>query len=106
MKIPTILAAASYLTSRRNVTAENLKTAIVTVLFFLIPALILVLQNETGVALVYLGIIPVVLFWSGLLYGISLLFISPAFVVYFTILYFSLSLVVNFLFSFELVYLS
>src|SRR5690625_8036833 len=59
MKIPTILAAASYLTSRRNVTAENLKTAIVTVLFFLVPALILVLENETGVALVYQGIIPV-----------------------------------------------
>lgn len=97
MKIPTILAAASYLTSRRNVTAENLKTAIVTVLFFLIPALILVLQNETGVALVYLGIIPVVLFWSGLPYGISLLIISPAIIGYFTILDFRLGLAAAFL---------
>ena len=86
MKIPTILAAASYLTSRRNTTTENLKTAVVTVLFFLIPALILVLQNETGVAIVYLGIIPAVLFWSGLPYGISLFIISPAIIGYFSIL--------------------
>lgn len=86
MKIPTILAAASYLTSKRNTTTENLKTAVVTVLFFLIPALILVLQNETGVAIVYLGIIPAVLFWSGLPYGISLFIISPAFIGYFSIL--------------------
>lgn len=86
MKIPTILAAASYLTSRRNTTTEDLKTAVITVLFFLIPALILVLQNETGVAIVYLGIIPAVLFWSGLPYGISLFIISPAIIGYFSIL--------------------
>lgn len=85
MKIATILTAAAYLTNRRDVSAENLKTAFVTVLIFLLPAAILILQNEAGVAIVYLGVLPIVLFWSGLPYGISLLMISPAIVGYFTI---------------------
>jgi len=85
-KIATILAAASYLTNRRDISSENLKTALITVLIFAIPIILLVLQNETGVAIVYLGILPVVLFWSGLPYGISALMVSPAIIVYFTIL--------------------
>lgn len=93
MKIATILAAAAYLTNRRDVTAENLKTAFVTVLIFLIPAGLLILQNETGVAIVYLGVLPIVLFWSGLPYGISLLMISPAIVGYFTIFDYRLGIV-------------
>tara|TARA_R100001143_G_C3361345_1_gene136846 strand:+ start:17412 stop:18662 length:1251 start_codon:yes stop_codon:yes gene_type:complete len=85
-KIATLLAAASYLTNRRDISSENLKTALVTVLIFAIPAILLVMQNEAGVAIVYLGILPVVLFWSGLPYGISALMVSPAFIAYFTIL--------------------
>ncbi len=85
-KIATILAAASYLTSRRDISSENLKTALTTVAIFLLPAFLLVLQNEAGVAIVYLGILPVVLFWSGLPYGISALMISPAIIGYFTVL--------------------
>ncbi len=86
MKAATILAAASYLTSRRNVSAENLKTALVTVVIFLVPVILLLAQNEAGVGIVYLGLLPVVLFWSGLPYGISLLMISPALIGYFTVL--------------------
>lgn len=85
-KIATILAAASYLTSRRDISAENLKPALMTVLIFAVPAILLVLQNEAGVAIVYLGILPVVLFWSGLPYGISALMVSPALIGYFTVL--------------------
>lgn len=85
-KIATILAAANYLTSRRDVTAENLKTALTTVAIFMIPVVLLLLQNEAGIAIVYLAILPVVLFWSGLPYGISLFMISPALIGYFTIL--------------------
>lgn len=86
MKAATILAAANYLTSRRDVSSENLKTALITVVIFMIPVILLLLQNEAGVGIVYLGILPVVLFWSGLPYGISMLMISPALVGYFTIL--------------------
>lgn len=85
-KITTILAAASYLTNHRDITSENLKTALVTVLIFAIPIVLLLLQNEAGVAIVYLGILPVVLFWSGLPYGLSAFIVSPAFIAYFTIL--------------------
>ena len=85
-KIATILAAASFLTSRRDISSENLKTALTTVAIFLLPAFLLILQNEAGVAIVYLGILPVVLFWSGLPYGISALMISPAIIGYFTVL--------------------
>lgn len=85
-KIATILAAAGYLTSRRDISAENLKPALMTVLFFTVPAVLLVLQNEAGVAIVYLALLPVVLFWSGLPYGISALMVSPAVIGYFSIL--------------------
>lgn len=85
-KITTILAATSYLTSRRNITSENLKTAFVTVMIFLVPVILLIFQNEAGVAVIYLSLLPVILFWSGLPYGISLLVVSPAIIGYFTIL--------------------
>ena len=85
MKLATILAAANYLTSRRNITAENLKTASVALLFFLLPVVLLLLQNEAGVAVVFLALIPFVLFWSGLPYGVSLLMISPAIIGYSTV---------------------
>ncbi|NBB77396.1 MAG: FtsW/RodA/SpoVE family cell cycle protein [Bacteroidetes bacterium] len=85
-KVATILAAANYLTSRRDISTENLKTALTTVMIFLIPVALLLLQNEAGIAIVYLAILPVVLFWSGLPHGISLLMISPAIIGYFAVL--------------------
>ncbi|MEX0771362.1 MAG: FtsW/RodA/SpoVE family cell cycle protein [Balneolaceae bacterium] len=85
-KLATILAAAHYLTSRRNLSAENITTALVVVMLFAIPVILLILQSETGSALVYLGLLPIVLFWSGLPYGISLFMIAPAIIAYFTII--------------------
>lgn len=85
-KLATILAAASYLTGKRELSSGNLKTALVVVLLFAIPVSLLLLQNEAGVALVYIGLLPIVLFWSGLPYAISLLMISPAIIAYFTII--------------------
>lgn len=86
MKIATILAVANYLTSRRDISAENLKTALTTVLLILIPAILVILQNDTGTAIIFLAMIPVVLFWSGLPYGISLFIISPAIIGYLSII--------------------
>lgn len=86
MKIATILAVANYLTSRRNISAENLKTALTTVLIILVPAVLVLLQNDTGTALIFMALIPVILLWSGLPYGISLFIISPAIIGYTTIL--------------------
>jgi len=86
MKIATILAVANYLTSRRNISTENIKTALVTVFLIVFPALLVILQNDTGTAIIFFAMIPVVLFWSGLPYGISLFIISPAIVGYLSII--------------------
>src|SRR5690625_883340 len=86
MKIATILAVSNYLTSRRNISAENLKTALTAVLIILIPTLLVFLQNDSGTAIIFLALIPVVLFWSGLPYGISLFMISPAIIGYLSII--------------------
>lgn len=85
-KLATILAVANYLTSRRNISAENIKTAFSALAFFAVPVILLVLQNETGIAIVFMALLPVMLFWSGLPYGISLLMISPALIGYFSVL--------------------
>lgn len=86
MKLATILAVANYLTSRRDITAENLKTACVALLFFAVPVILLILQNEAGIAIVFIALLPFMLFWSGLPHGISLLIISPALIAYFTVI--------------------
>lgn len=86
LKLATILAVANYLTHKRNVNVNNLKTALTTVLLVLVPVIVIILQNDTGTALVLLALLPVVLFWSGLPYGISLFIISPAIIGYFSVI--------------------
>jgi len=86
MKLATILAVASYLTHRRDMSVGNLKTALTTVLMIIVPVIVILLQNDTGTAIILVTLIPVVLFWSGLPYGISLLIVSPAIVGYFTVI--------------------
>lgn len=85
LKLATILAVANYLTHRRNVNVNDLQTALTTVLLVLVPVIIIILQNDTGTALVLLALLPVVLFWSGLPYGLSLFIISPAIIGYFSV---------------------
>ncbi len=86
MKLGTILAVANYLSGQRDLSSENIKTALTTLGFFLLPIILLILQNETGTAIIFLGLLPVILFLSGLSYGISLLMISPALIAYFTVI--------------------
>ncbi|MEX0685866.1 MAG: rod shape-determining protein RodA [Balneolales bacterium] len=86
MKLATILVVATYLTSEKDISAERFKPALIVVLLMLFPAGIIILQNDTGTALVIIALIPVMLFWSGLPRGISLFMVSPALVAYFTII--------------------
>lgn len=86
MKIATILATATYLTSQRNISAENFRHASITVGLILVPAVLVVMQNDVGTALIFLSLIPIMLFWSGLPQGVSLFIISPAIVVYTSII--------------------
>jgi rod shape determining protein RodA len=105
MKLATILAAANYLTSRRDITAENLKTAFTALLFFIIPVILLILQNEAGVAVIFLALLPFVLFWSGLPHGISLLMISPAIIGYFAVIDWQYGLIAALLLTFSIFFL-
>lgn len=86
MKLSTIMATAAYLTGRRNITTQKWRHALVAILMISMPVILIILQNDLGTALVFIALIPVVLFWSGLPYGTSLLIISPAVVLYLTLL--------------------
>src|SRR5699024_4946465 len=86
MKVATILAVANYLTSQRNISAENLRHALVTIGLLLVPTILVLMQNDTGTALVFLALIPIMLFWSGLPYGISLFMVSPVVIAYLSII--------------------
>lgn len=86
MKVATVLAVAHYLTSQRNISAENLRYALTALILIAIPAILVVLQNDTGTAIIFFALIPVMLFWSGLPYGVSLFMISPAIIGYMTII--------------------
>lgn len=86
MKVATILAVANYLTSRRNITAENLRYALIAVSLIALPTALVILQNDMGTAIVFLTLIPVMLFWSGLPYGVSLFIVSPAIIGYLSVI--------------------
>ncbi len=86
MKVATILAAANYLTSRRDISAENVRYALTAVVIILIPTALVFLQSDLGSVLIFLSLIPVILFWSGLPYGVSLFIISPAIIVYLSVI--------------------
>jgi rod shape determining protein RodA len=84
-KIGAILAVSNFLTSSRNISSERLRDAIVAVVIIATPAVLILLQNDTGTALVLLALIPIILFWSGLPYGISVFIVAPAVIGYFTV---------------------
>ncbi|MGI6320546.1 MAG: rod shape-determining protein RodA [Bacteroidales bacterium] len=73
-KVATAMAMAKYISTQGS-RMELLSTQIKTSLFFLVPTLIVILQNDTGSALVFLGFIfvmyregmPGTLLWLGLI---------------------------------------
>lgn len=93
MKIATIMAVASYLTSRRNISVENIRYAFISVVIILIPTGLVIAQNDFGTAIIFIALIPVMLFWSGLPYGVSLFIISPAIILYLTVVNWQLGVV-------------
>lgn len=85
-KLATILAVSAFLSKQRDVLGERIIPALVVVILILIPTFIIFLQNDTGTALVLISLIPIMLFWSGIPYGIALLMISPVLIGYFSII--------------------
>lgn len=95
MKLATVLAVASYLTSRRDISAVRVKSALIATVLILIPVIVIILQNDTGTALVFLPLIPVMLFLSGLPHGVSVMMISPAIIGYVTIIDWKIGIIVT-----------
>jgi rod shape determining protein RodA len=86
MKVGTILAVANYLTSRRESEAGTIKTALTATMMLFLPVVIILIQSDTGTALVFIALIPIMLLWSGVPYGLCLLMVSPAIIGYLTVI--------------------
>ncbi|MGM0506828.1 MAG: rod shape-determining protein RodA, partial [Bacteroidota bacterium] len=86
MKLSTILAAANYLTHSRNTSASDIRTTLTTILIFLLPITLLLFQSEMGVSVIFIALLPFMLFWAGLPHGITLFVISPVLVGYLSVI--------------------
>ncbi|MGA7306774.1 MAG: rod shape-determining protein RodA [Rhodothermales bacterium] len=75
-KVGTMLAIAHLFGSARE-QASVLGRTFLGVGLLLLPALLIVLQNDTGTALVFIGAVPFILFWSGIPLSIVAILVSP-----------------------------
>jgi rod shape determining protein RodA len=85
-KVGTVLAVAQLLSERHTHATKNLRYALKATGLIIAPALLIVLQNDTGTALVFFGLVPIMLFWSELPIPVILLLISPAIAGYLSLL--------------------
>ncbi len=63
-KVGTVLAVTALL-SRKEARRGSIPYLIGAVVIILIPAVLVVMQNDTGTGLVFLALIPIMMFWSG-----------------------------------------
>ena len=63
-KVGTVLAVTALL-SRKEARRGSVPYLVGAAVLILIPAVLVVMQNDTGTGLVFLSLIPVMLFWSG-----------------------------------------
>ncbi|MEZ4701835.1 MAG: rod shape-determining protein RodA [Rhodothermales bacterium] len=85
-KIGTLLAVAQYAGAKR-IGVSPLRHGLYTILFILGPVFLIILQNDTGTALVFLAIIPLLLYWGGLPLTHVLLLVAPGVAGYLAIVY-------------------
>lgn len=76
-KVAALLAVAKFLSSQQARTGK-LRYALAAAGILILPAVIIVLQNDTGTALPFLAAIPVVLFWAGAPLSLMALLAAPA----------------------------
>jgi len=77
-KVGTVLAVAQLLSGRHTRDANNLRYALKAGALILVPGILVVLQNDLGTALIFFGLVPIMLFWAGLPLSVIALMISPA----------------------------
>lgn len=98
-KVGTVLAVAKLLASQRPSEENNVRYALAAVALIVLPAVLVLMQNDMGTALVFFGLVPVMLFWSGLPISTVLLMVSPAVAGYFAIVYMPAAIVFAILFT-------
>ena len=86
-KVGTVLAVAQLLSERHTRATKTLSYALKAAGLIVAPALLIVLQNDLGTALVFFGLVPIMLFWSELPISVILLLISPAIAGYLSLVY-------------------
>jgi rod shape determining protein RodA len=86
MKIATILASARYMTHEHSPSLSRWRSSLVIIGLFTLPTGLVLLQNDTGTALIFLVVLPVMLFWNGLSTSITVLIILPALVAYLSLI--------------------
>jgi rod shape determining protein RodA len=77
VKVTTILALATYL-SDPQVHLRKLKNLAVTFGFVLLPVFLIALQPDVGTAIIYLGMLAIILYWAGASNFLMLTLIAPA----------------------------
>lgn len=92
-KFATVLALGRAFAQRRPGTSP-VRFLLGALALPLLPAVLIVLQNDTGTALVFLGLLPVVLFWSGVPVVYVLLVLSPAITGYLAIVHLPSALII------------
>ena len=85
-KVGTVLGVA-HLVSIRRPKSMGLRFALLVVALISLPAVLIVLQNDTGTALVFFGLIPIALYWSGLELDLLMIMIAPVVAGYLAIVY-------------------
>ena len=99
-KVGTVLAVAQLLSERRTkASAGSVGTALKAVALIVVPAGLIILQNDMGTALVFFGLVPIMLFWSGLPLHMIVLMVSPAVAGYLSLVYWPAAVVFALLFT-------
>jgi len=86
-KVGTVLAVAQLLSERHTHATQNLSYALKATGLIVLPAVLIVFQNDLGTALVFFGLVPIMLFWSELPLSVILLLVSPAVAGYLALVY-------------------
>lgn len=98
-KVGTVLMAARFLSLNRA-REGNLAFLAMAGGVLLLPAALILLQNDTGTALVFLSLIPILLFWTGAVsLPVMALLVAPAVAGYLAIVSLPLALLFGFAFT-------
>ncbi len=76
VKVTTILALATYLSQGQHVLNRSRNITVPLVLAIL-PAFLIVLQPDIGTAIVYLGMLLIILYWAGASNLLMMIFLAP-----------------------------